>query len=473
MKKVVSLALVAITAVTAKAQTEKVWGQTAADSVKCWENYNIAGSYYKSKSYADAYDAWYQLYQTCPGAKENTFKIAPKIVEAKIKAEQDPATKMEIAKVLIEQYNVRLQYFPGNEGFVKTDKAAKYNKYFKDSLVTGYKLFQEAFEVAGNDMYPHHLNSYFNAAVRMYKADNIELDQLLADYNFINEALDYNVNKYNRDVEELQTKKDSGQCDAKCEKYLTRNTKILDGYDKVQRNINKMIAPVLSCTNLAKIYNEEAFELNKGDATWLKTAATMLEKEKTDDEGNRADCTDNPIYFSVAEALYALEPSAQAARSMARLAYSKKEYSTSIKYYEEAINLEEDDRKKSKDYLKLAVIQQKKGSLASAKSSALKAASLNKKWGDPYLVLASVYGDAAGTCGSNAIEKNAVYWAAINKLNYAKSIDPTVTSKANSLISAYKKALPDLSTAFALGIKEGDTINIGCWINETVTVKFY
>ncbi len=473
MKRVFLMAIAAIASLTVNAQSEKVWGKTAADSVKCWENYNIAGSYYKNKNYAEGYDAWYQLYITCPGAKSNTFKIAPKIIESKIDAETDPAVKMELAKVLIEQYDQRLVYFPENEGFVKTEKASKYLKYFEDSLETGYALFQEAFEAAGDDMYPSHLNSYFNSAVRMKKADKIDLPTLLADYNFINDALDHNINKYNNEIIELEAKKENGECDSKCEKSIVRSEKLLDGYDKVQSNIEKMLAPTLSCENLSIIYNEEKFAENSKDAAWLRTAARMLEKEKKDDEGNVADCTDNPVYFKIAEELYKLEPSAQAARSMAKLAYKKNDLGTSSKYYTEAIGLEDDSRRKAKDYLTVAVIEQKRGNLSVAKTNALKASKLRKNWGDPYLVLASIYGSAADVCGSNAIEKKAVYWAAIDKLNYAKSIDPECTNKANQQIAAYKKALPELSTAFALGIKEGDKINIGCWINETVVVKFY
>ena len=121
----------------------------------------------------------------------------------------------------------------------------------------------------------------------------------------------------------------------------------------------------------------------------------------------------------------------------------------------------------------LAYVNNKMGALSSAKSNCLKAGQLRKDWGNPYLYLATLYADAAGDCGANAVEKNAVYWAAINKLNYARSVDPSISDKASKLISIYKGAVPDKGVAFQLGFKEGDSISIGCWINETVTVKFY
>ncbi len=473
MKKWI-VALFAITTVTiAQAQPEKPWGNTAADSVSCWENLNIAGSYYQNKTYAQAYDSWYQLYTTCPGASKNTYIIAPKIIEAKMKEVEDPAKKKELADILIEQYDKRLKYFPEKEGYVLSEKAADYLKYNKDDFQTGYKLFQEAFEVAGDDMYPSQLNSYFISTVRMFNAKEIGFDALLEDYNFISDALDNNIVKYNKLIAEAEEAQEAGNCDAKCEKNLGRNQRIVDGYDKVQRNIEKMLAPLLSCDRLDLIYTSEKFEEKKNDAKWLYIASKMLAKERTDEEGNATDCTSNPMYLKISEALYAIEPSAQAARNIGIIAYKNKDYGKASKYFDEAASREEDSRKTAEDLLKSATCQQRLGNLNKAKALTQQAAKLRKNWGAPYILLASIYAEAQGTCGSNAVENKAVYWAAIDKLNYAKSIDEEVAGRANKLISAYKKACVDKSTAFALGYKEGDPIQIGCWINESVVVKFY
>jgi hypothetical protein len=473
MKKWI-VTLFAFAAVTiAQAQPEKPWGNSVADSVSCWENLNIAGSYYQNKTYAQAYDAWYQLYTTCPGASKNTYIIAPKVIEAKMNETEDAATKQQLAEILIQQYYDRLKYFPGKEGYVRSEIAADYLKYNKDSIKTAYKLFQEAFNAAGNDMYPSQLNSYFISTVRMFNAKEIGFDALLEDYNFISDALDHNIVKYNKLIEEAEAAQEAGTCDAKCEKTLSRNQRIVGGYDKVQGNIEKMLAPLLSCDRLDLIYTAEKFEENKENAKWLYVASKMLAKERTDEEGNEIDCTSNPMYLQISEALYSLEPSALAARNIGIIAYKNKDYSKASKYFDEAASLEEDSRKKAEDLLKSANCQQRMGSLSKAKSLTLQSAKLRKNWGAPYVVLASIYADAAGTCGDNAVEKNGVYWAAIDKLNYAKSIDPEIAGRANKLISAYKKAVPDKGTAFALGYKEGDALQLGCWINENVVVKFY
>ena len=67
----------------------------------------------------------------------------------------------------------------------------------------------------------------------------------------------------------------------------------------------------------------------------------------------------------------------------------------------------------------------------------------------------------------------ASYWAAIDKANYAASIDPEAKAMAAKLIASYKQRIPDKAIAFQLGSKEGDRINIGSWINESVIVEFF
>ena len=122
--------------------------------------------------------------------------------------------------------------------------------------------------------------------------------------------------------------------------------------------------------------------------------------------------------------------------------------------------------------MRIAVINQKIGDLPSAKKQIVNASRLNESSGEIYLVWASIYAQAAGTCGNNVFEKNAVYWAAVNKLIKAKQVDPEISSRANKAIMNYRNGFPDKSISFQFGYKEGDSYRIPCWINETVRVAF-
>ena len=67
----------------------------------------------------------------------------------------------------------------------------------------------------------------------------------------------------------------------------------------------------------------------------------MLQKDREGEDGEMASCTDNPLFLLIAERLYSLEPSAGAARSMAKLGVRKSDWAMAKKYYQEAADQEE------------------------------------------------------------------------------------------------------------------------------------
>jgi hypothetical protein len=556
MKRILFVFGILLVSFSAQAQESK-WGNSIADSVSCFQNYNIMGSYYQSKDYAEAYDAWKALYETCPSANIRIYTYGDNIIEAKIKEASDDATKNVLIQELLSLYDAFAVHFPKEKANAISSKAYHFYNYYRnnsDSVSKAVVMFEEAKSLLGDSMSVAHTYGYFQANVKEFN-NTKDVNRLFEVYNSVLVTLEFDFNTFNVENYNIQLKADSvldfiayadsirpatevakAEFDAKLAIYDSTNAynnsskkrikkaaklpplvkpeldattqelvSVLEKADelrtkyeldeqgltsvdkrkisnneirlrnitKVQRNIEKILSPLLTCEKLTLIYNDAAFEENKDDIEWLKRAGNLLQKERVGDDGELTSCTDNPVFISIAETLYELEPSAQAALKMAKLDVNKGDWAMAKKYYTEAIEQEEDLRRKANTYMGLAYVNQKMGALSSAKSNCLKAGQLRKNWGSPYLYLATIYADAAGSCGSNAVEKNAVYWAAINKLSYARSIDPSIADKAAKLISAYSQQIPDKGISFQLGYKEGDKINIGCWINETVSVKFY
>ncbi len=447
-----------------------VWG---SDSLKCWESFNNFGMLYNAKNYAESYDHWLKVYTDCPRAKEIVFIYGPQVVRSKIEKTTDEVAKKKLVELLMQVYDKRNEYFPGKEAYVLGSKAYEYLQFYPEDPKGAHEMFKLAMAKGSTELTPSHLNGYFLSGIRLLKDKTIDVASLFTVYNQVNEALEHHTDRLNESVASLRILRDSGTLTAAQEKSLAKEEKLLEGFDKVAGNIEKSLAPVLNCERLALIYNEASFTANKSDIVWLKRAVKMLEKERKDEAGNTVDCTDNPSYLKVSEALYALQPSAQAARSMGRLSYKREKYTDAMKYYSDAVAQEVDPTKKSNDYLRLAATQMKLQSFAVAKQNCLKSMTLNKNNADPYFLLASIYAEGAGTCGSNAFEKNAVYWAAIEWASKAKLVDPSASMKADRLISVFRKGIPDKSISFQFNYKEGDRYTIGCWINETVTVRFY
>jgi len=556
MKRILFVFGILLMSFSAQAQESK-WGNSIADSVSCFQNYNIMGSYYQSKDYAEAYDAWKALYETCPSANIRIYTYGDNIIEAKIKETNDDAAKNVLIQELLALYDAFALHFPEEKANAMSSKAYHFYNYYKkdaDSISKAVVMFDEAKSLLGDTMSVAHTDRYFQANVKEFNKTK-DVDRLFEVYNSVLVSLEFNFNTFNVENYTIELKADSvlgfiayadsirpmaeaakaayelelaaydstnaynnsskkrmkqaaklpplvkPEMDATTQelvsvlekadelktKYeldeqgltsvdkrkISNNEIRLRNISKVQSNIEKILSPLLTCNKLTLIYNEEAFEQNKDNIEWLKRAGNLLQKERVGDNGEMTSCTDNPVFISIAETLYEIEPSAQAALNMAKLGVNKSDWAMAKKYYTEAIEQEEDLRRKANSYMGLAYVNQKMGALSAAKSNCLKAGQLRKDWGSPYLYLATLYAEAAGTCGANAVEKNAVYWAAINKLSYARSIDPSIANKAAKLISAYTQQIPDKGISFQLGYKEGDKINIGCWINETVSVKFY
>jgi len=457
-------------------QAQGEWGASSADSVKCWENYNNFGSLMQTKSYTAAYEHWNYVYANCPAVKKNTFIYAPRILKAMIKEAATDEDKAKYIDQLIESYSKRLEYFPGKEAYVTAEKALQIWKYKKDH-VEAYKAFEVAYTINRSELTPAQVNGYFLSAVKMKNSNHIELDQLIKVYLRMNETIAENRIALTNKIAELEAKKEAagGALSSKEAKSLKNANTSLKAYTTVESNIEKAIAPVLSCNNLALLVNEETFAENKENKTWLGRAAKMLQKERTSEDGETEDCTDNPMFIKIAKQMVDLEPTSGGYRALAKSFFKEKKYSDALSFYNKALELEQDPEYKSKDYLAAADCYRRLGSLSKAKQYSKKAIALKSGWGDPYLMLAQIYAKAAadGSCGKDIVEKKGVYWAAINMCAKAKAIDPSKTSMANKLISVYQKGVPQKSTAFQLGYKAGDKINIGCWINEVVTIKFY
>jgi len=446
------------------------WGSNSADSTKCFENFNDFGALYNSKSYLDAYDHWKVVYEICPAASVVIYKYAPKLFAYKIKDTQDSAMRAGLVSDLMSVYDNQMTLYPGTEAKLTAKKANDHFKYNKD-YNEAYVMFNDALQLDPSEVQPSYLNTYFKVVLWMYKNDSIDAEGLLNSYAAVSEAIQLQSIRLNKEVRMLTEKDTLGTISSREQRILSIDNRILGQASTLISNIEKGLAPVLTCDRMNLIYNEEAFEAHQTDATWLRRALKMLGKEREDSTGT-SDCSDNPMYYLAAQALYDMVPSAQAARSMGLLSLKNEKWSEALTYYQSAIDQEADPLLQAKDYLRLAFAHKQIGSLPSAKTACLGALNADPSFGKPLLFLAQIYAESAGTCGNNAFEKNAVYWAAIDKLYHAKRIDESLTVTADKMISAYRVGIPDKSISFQFGHLDGERYRITCWINETVTVRF-
>ena len=158
----------------------------------------------------------------------------------------------------------------------------------------------------------------------------------------------------------------------------------------------------------------------------------------------------------------------------AKRLYDEEDFEGACQEYEKAIEMEADDEKKASYYFSLASIQfRKMSSYQTARANARKAAGLKADWGRPYSLIGDMYAKTARSCGDSWNQRLAIL-AALDKYRYAKSIDSDqeLIDDVNRKIGIYRQSMPDQEDGFMRGFKAGQTAKVGCWIGETVKVRF-
>ncbi|MBL4709006.1 MAG: tetratricopeptide repeat protein [Flavobacteriales bacterium] len=429
MKKLGLLAVVAFLATSTFAQ-----GKYGADSVQCVQNLSLYRDYYKQKLYDDAFTYWKVVYEICPKSSERMYADGISLMGRKIKKTKVKEEKLALVDELLVIYDRRIDNF-GKKGYVLGRKGTDQLRYKSKQPELAFATLEESINERGNKSEAGTLVSYMNASVLMEKAEKLTKEELVTVFSKVSGVLAFNITK-----------------GGKSQQY----------YIKAQESINNVASPYLSCEILEKMANE-GFEKNKSDAAWMERTANILDKKG---------CTDAPIFFTIAKELHSSSPSAVSAEKMGIMSLKTKKYADAEKFFKQAIELAQDETKKADYYIELAQSQSSMKRYGAARTNARKAASLKSNYGLPYLMIGDMIIGSSSCGGEDACKQKAIYWLAVDYFNKAKSVDPSVTGKANGKIAIYKKYFPTKEDCFFGGTKAGDSVALGCWIGESTKARF-
>ena len=153
----------------------------------------------------------------------------------------------------------------------------------------------------------------------------------------------------------------------------------------------------------------------------------------------------------------------------ARDAYKAGNYAEAARLFEAAISETDDVEKQANCHYYIASSYLNMDKNEQARTHARKATALRANWGKPYIVIGKAYMN--GACGENDWGKLLCYMAAVDKFRHAKAIDLSVASEADDLIRKYGGNYPTRGVVHQRTKKDGERVNTGCWINETVILK--
>ncbi|MBQ2320966.1 MAG: hypothetical protein II375_00150 [Bacteroidales bacterium] len=415
------------------------------DSVTCVMNLVQYGDQVKMKNFKDAYEPWKVVFAQCPLAKgTGLYTDGLKIMKALIKT--DKANKDTYYNFILSIYDQRAKYFGNNKKYptsylmgMKALDIVAFGNDSKETRAEVIALLETALAGSPATIQPAFLQTYMSQVASQYSNDETTAENV--------------VNAYVK------------CCDIMPQVETAGGDKIKEAVATSKDNIEQTFAHsgAADCATLEKIFAPQ-LATNKANEAWLKRINKLL--------GN-GDCTDSDLFYATSEELHKIAPEASSARGLAKMYLKQNDIEKCLSYYEEAIKLEEDANLKGKYYYEMAFVLFSNNNLSAAKSAALNAAQNRADWGAPYILLAKLYATGARNIGEKDYEKKAGYWAAVDKLVKAKSIDASeaIQKEATDLIRQYSQYFPSKEDLFFEGIKDGSSFHVGGFINENTTVR--
>lgn len=408
-----------------KPKDESKWGKDSATAV---EKYTLYREYYKQDNLKDAYPFWRWLFFNAPAVSENLYIHGGNMLDYKIK-NSEGAVKDAYVDTLMMLYDQRIQYFD-NEAENLGRKGSDLIKYKPGEYAKAFEILDKSVDMAGKKTQSYVPYYYIFAAVQLHKNNKLEKEKLLDIYEKISGIIAENL------------KEDESR------------------WSKIQNLVDDLVANYLTCEDLLPVYKAK-FDKVKDDLDALKNIQKGL---------NSRNCTTDPFYLKVNEQVFAKEPSADAAFGIGRGYEIKGNKDKALEYYQKAIDLEKDNMTSADYALAAANVYKDMGSYSKARDMARKAIGLNPNLGKAYLFIGDLYVAGRKSCGDK-FEQQTVYWAAVDKYIKARNVDPSVADEANKRINTYSAAFPSKNDIFFRNLEPNQSYTVGCWINETTTVR--
>ena len=419
------------------------------DSVRCITNISLFVPYAKGGNYKDAQEFWKIAYTECPASTKDLYLYGVRIVAWQIENEKDPAKKAQLLDDLMAVYDNRVKYFGNDKRYGKdwivANKAEDYVKYAGDKLDADkmYGWLKEVVDEKGNACEVKATSYLMFASLKKLQADPNFKDQYIQDYLRASAGFDAQIKAA----------------------QAANNQKEVDALTTYKSGIDNNFANsgAADCETLQNMYAAKVEE-NKENLAYLKETIALLKRVR---------CQEIDAYFAASGYAYKMEPSAEAAVGLAKQAVKAKDFETAIKYFEEATTMETDANSKAEDYYMIALLVFEQNSYSKARQYCQKALEANPNYGNAYMLMGKMYAATSKSVyPDDAVMARAVYYAAIDKFEKAKQVDPSVAEEANSLISSYRAHLPSTEEIFMHpDLEKGKAVTIGGWIGERTTVR--
>ncbi len=412
--------------------------------------YVLYRDYIKSKEYKQAHTLWEKAYYAAPAANgriKYQFDDGIKIYKNFYEETTDPVLKKTYHDSIMSIYDKRAECYP-EPGYVEGRKA--FDKYYyypnESNPEETYDLFKQALDKKGKKADYFVINPMTAILADKLINEQISLDEGRKYITILLDAIEYG----------------NANCGTKCNTW-----EIINNYAPARLENLEGIKGLYDCAYYEKKYLA-VLAADPTNCEVINTAYSRLLWGGCD-----------PANASVVQVKEAKEtncytpPPPPGPLRLAFDAYNSGQYIEAIGLFEDFVNKTDDIEKKAKYTLLIAKIYY--GDLkkfTKARKYALQAAELKANWGEPYMLIGKLYASSGPLCGpGTGWDSQIVTWAAIDKFEYAKKIDSSMSSEANKWIGKYKQYMPTKEDVFFRQLKAGDSFTVPCWIQERTTIR--
>lgn len=417
---------------------------TAVNPDKALEEFVLYRDFLKLNDWENAFPRWKYVYENAPaadGRRSSVFTDGMKFYEHFMA--KDPANRSAYIDTVFLLYDAMEKCYPEG-GMVTGLKAFDYFFKYSDRKPKEeqYAMFKQSIEQDGGKPRYFVLNPFTALLVDLVLEEKIPLA----------EAQQYNAIIL-KAIEEGLASCQGKECD---------NWRIIQEYAPSRLEALESVENFYGCDYYSSKYYP-VFEANPADCETLVTVYSRLRWGKCPAEDSRLQAI-NAAYQQNCQ-----EETGPSCNDLLR----EGKYRDAVKCLEEALPNIADNKGKAQYLFLIAQIQfAYLKNYPRARQYALDAARLRPGWGEPYLLIGTVYASSGPLCGpGRGWDSQVVVWPAIDMWNKAKSMDAAVASKANKLINEYSQYMPTKEDIFQRLKKPGDTYFVPCWIQESTVIR--
>ena len=426
---------------------------------------SIFSEYVKAKNYDSAYQPWMELRERSPKFNSAIYVYGERILKHKIN-NSSAGDKVKFINDLLKLWEEKREHFPNKTplGDILAKSAQLQYDYKEDLGLNSSEIYLNFDKAYNEDLAsfnnPKNLYTYFKLLVKLYDAKLKTAEDLFTKYDEISEKIENEIKNYTFKVNKyVSSSNEEITISSKDQRRIKSYNSFLKAYNQINKGMEKDLGDRGNCENLIPLY-ENSFEINQNDGKWLSRAMNRLYVKQ---------CDDSSLFIKIVQKKNELEPNASTAYYLGTIKDKQGNSSEALVFYNQAIELETDSYEKAKILFRIATNFRKNGLYSRARSYYMQALGFNPSMGRSYLAIAQMYASSAKNCGSDNFSQRAVYWLASKEAMKASRVDGTLKSAALKSSRNYEAKAPQKSEIFSSG-REGEVIEISCWINRSVKV---